>query len=74
MTIARLEYYVEFGFVDSFKDACRHFIRQYAENAKVTDPMLRLADQLTPKIHLVTNVEYQTMRKGHQILCLAACA
>lgn len=64
MTIARLEYYVEFGSVDSFKDACRHFIRQYAENSKVTDPMLRLAGQLTPKIHLVTNVEYQTMRKG----------
>lgn len=64
MTIARLEYYAEFGSVDSFKTACRHFIKQYAENSRVTDPMLRLADQLTPKIHLVTNVEYQTMRKG----------
>ena len=30
----------------------------------MTDVMIRLAGQLTPPVHLITNVEYQTMRKG----------
>lgn len=64
MTIARLEYYLEFGNSEVFKKTCRSYIAQYDETRKVTDAMMTFADSLTPKVHLITNVEYQTMRKG----------
>lgn len=64
LTMARLEYYLEYGSNAAEKSACRHALRQYEESGQVTDAMLRLADRLTPKVHLVVNVEYQTMRKG----------
>ena len=64
MTVARLEFYLEYGSDDFQKRRCRKQIALYNESGKVTDAMIALADKLTPKIHLVTNVEYQTMRKG----------
>lgn len=64
MTIARLLFYLEYGTSEMAKALCKHQIAQYNQTSKVTDAMIELADQLTPKIHLVTNVEYQTMRKG----------
>lgn len=70
MTIARLEYYVEFGENELSKRRCREYIAQYSESGKVTDQMMAYADLLTPKIHLVLNVEYQTMRKGTKSYCL----
>lgn len=70
MTIARLEYYLEYGFQEIYKDQCRYFIKQYEMSHKVTASMVALADQLTPKVHLITNVEYQTMRKGTKSYCL----
>lgn len=64
VTIARLEFYIEYGTDPFSKDRCRKQVTQYDASGKVTDQMIALADELTPKIHLVTNVEYQTMRKG----------
>lgn len=64
MTVARLEYYIEHGASEMAKSLCRKQVAQYDQTSKVTDAMIGLADRLTPKVHLVTNVEYQTMRKG----------
>lgn len=64
VTIARLDFYVQYGTSEVMKDRCRFYMDQYNESGKVTDAMIQLADCLTPKIHLVLNVEYQTMRKG----------
>ncbi len=74
MTIARLEYYIEFGEREDFKRSCRAYIQQYDKSRNVTDAMIAFADFLTPKIHLVTNVEYQTMRKGTKSYCLLPVA
>lgn len=70
MTIARLEFYLEYGQDEAFKNTCRTYIKQYDLTRKITDAMISFADFLTPKIHLVTNVEYQTMRKGTKSYCL----
>ena len=64
MTIARLLFYIEYGQSEPMKESCRRFAEQYEKSGKVTDVMIRLAGQLTPPVHLITNVEYQTMRKG----------
>lgn len=64
MTISRMQFYLEYGSDAAFKKSCRIYINQYEESHKVTDAMIAFADSITPKIHLVTNVEYQTMRKG----------
>lgn len=70
MTVARLEYYLEYGSQEFYKQRCRHYIKQYQESHDVTDQMITLANTLTPQIHLIVNVEYQTMRKGTKSYCL----
>ena len=58
---ARLEYYLEFGKNEHYKDTIRHIL-----NGDITytiDEIKRLADIFTPKINLITNVEFQVMRK-----------
>lgn len=70
MTIARMQFYLDYGSDPAFKASCHAYIEQYDESGKVTDPMLAFVDAITPKIHLVTNVEYQTMRKGTKSYCL----
>ena len=70
ITIARLEFYQEYGADQHAKEQCADAIRQYTESGRVTDGMLQLADTLTPKINLIINVEYQTMRKGTKSYCL----
>lgn len=70
ITIARLEFYQEYGADQHAKEQCADAIRQYSESGRVTDGMLQLADTLTPKINLIINVEYQTMRKGTKSYCL----
>lgn len=64
ITIARMEFYQEYGSSELIKDRCKQFIAEYDNSGKVTDQMLRFVDMITPKIHLIVNVEYQTMRKG----------
>lgn len=70
ITIARLEFYIEYGTDAQLKAQCSEAVRQYNESGKATDNMLRLADLLTPKINLVINVEYQTMRRSTKSYCL----
>ena len=58
---ARLKYYSEYGSDPKFREQCRDVVE-----GKVTmspDTLHKLADTLTPKINLIMNVEYQTMRK-----------
>lgn len=74
MTIARMLFYLEFGSDSAFKKSCTAYIHQYDASNKVTDAMLDFADFITPKIHLITNVEYQTMRKGTKSYCLLPVA
>jgi hypothetical protein len=64
VTIARLQFYLEHGTNDFLKEICSKYIAEYNLSNQVTDNMIQLADQLTPKIHLVMNVEFQTMRKS----------
>lgn len=64
VTIARLDFYRIHGLDVASRGRCVKMIEQYNMSGKVTDNMIALADHLTPKVHLVTNVEYQTMRKG----------
>lgn len=64
MTIARLQFYLEHGTSAPMRKRCTELIAQYDQSGRVTDVMLELADRLTPKVHLIVNVEYQTMRKG----------
>ena len=58
---ARLEFYREHG-TDPEKLARVAGILDGKENI-AEDALIRLADELTPKINLVVNVEYQTMRR-----------
>lgn len=58
---ARLEFYKEHG-----RDPERVAYVSKILNGELTieeDALIRLADELTPKINLVVNVEYQTMRR-----------
>jgi len=64
MDIARLEYYAEFGSNERYKDLCIEYIRKNEFRLNVTDQIRDLANFLTPKINLIMNVEYQTMRKA----------
>lgn len=64
MTIARLEFYAAYGANEFYRSLCRTHVNACSENIHVTDDMLRLADQLTPKNNLVVNLEFQTMRKS----------
>ena len=64
VTIARLEYYVEHGKNEQYRQQCKHFILQYEQSGKVTDIMNALADKLTPPVTIIVNVEFQLMRKA----------
>lgn len=58
---ARLEYYLEHGSDDSLKHKCSAIIDDvYLLDH---DDLVKFADSLTPKVTLILNVEYQTMRK-----------
>jgi hypothetical protein len=58
---ARLEFYREHGADPQMLEYVRKILDgdiQIEENA-----LIKLADELTPKLHYVVNVEYQTMRR-----------
>ena len=58
---ARLKYYSEYGSDPGLREQCRDVVEG---NVTMSPDMLhKLADALTPKINLIMNVEYQTMRK-----------
>lgn len=59
--VARLKYYSEYGSDQELRKQCRDVVE---EKVTMSSDMLHtVADTLTPKINLVMNVEYQTMRK-----------
>lgn len=58
---ARIAYYSEYGRDKQMVDRCRKIINGDLKLSE--DSLLKLADQLTPRVNLIMNVEYQTMRK-----------
>lgn len=63
-TIARLKFYVAHGSDPARISECKEAILLYDLSRKVTDNMMQLADQLTPPVNPVLNVEFQLMRKA----------
>lgn len=64
----RLAYYVEYGRDEKMVEYCQMVLSKQIELSP--DKLRELADKLTPKINLVMNVEYQTMRKHSKNYCL----
>lgn len=64
MDIARLKFYSEYGTCESTKKHCLELVEKNEFQLNVTDYIRQLANELTPKINLVMNVEFQTMRKA----------
>ncbi len=61
LDLARITYYSEYGRDKQLLDKCQNIIS--GETKLSADAMKAFADQLTPPINLVMNVEFQTMRK-----------
>lgn len=59
--LGRLAYYREFGRDAAMIKKCDRILTKQEEIS--SDKLRELADYLTPKINLIVNVEYQTMRK-----------
>lgn len=59
---ARIKYYLEYGSDAAYKSQCKEIL----DGTRTISPnsLNKLADKLTPKVTLVTNVEFQTMRKS----------
>lgn len=64
LTIARLKWYLENGSNETYKDKARYIIEQYELYSLVGDDVRTFADRITPKVNMIINVEFQTMRKG----------
>ena len=65
---ARLEFYQEFGSDSNYKKTISDILENRVTYTR--DEVKKLADHLTPKINLVTNVEFQVMRKHSKSYCL----
>lgn len=65
--VARLEYYLEHGTDDYYKLCCQEILEKETYDY---DAVRKLADLLTPKLNLVMNIEYQTMRRHSKTYCL----
>jgi len=71
LNLARLNFYLEHGTDPELKHTCRRLLTGVLTMEE--DSLQRLADELTPKVNLIINVEYQTMRrhsKSYQLLPL----
>lgn len=64
ITVARLKFYQEHGEDENRKNECQEQIEVFETGSKVTDIMLQLADELTPPLNLIYNIEFQLMRKA----------
>lgn len=60
LDVARLEFYLEFGKDQNFKDKINHIIKQ---DTLDYDLIIKLADVLTPKVTIIMNIEIETKRK-----------
>ena len=66
---ARLEFYLQHGTDETQLSYVRSILE--SNTGVDEDTLIKLADQLTPKLHYVVNVEYQTMRrhsKSYQLI------
>lgn len=61
MTKARLQFYLEYGQNESVKKDIRAILDEVVKPADTT--VKKFADQLTPKVTVITNVEFQVMRR-----------
>lgn len=59
---ARLEFYAEYGRDPEMVERCRAIVD--GKETISQECLFRLADQLTPKLNTVINVEYQVMRRA----------
>lgn len=60
LDVARLKFYVEFGSNEYYKNECSELLNKTYYDY---DAIEKLANQLTPKVTKIINVEYQTMRR-----------
>ncbi len=60
LELARLKFYIEYGYHSNIKARCREFLDQDCPNM---DNLIEFADQICPRVHKVMNIEFQTMRK-----------
>ena len=58
---ARLQFYLEHGKEPIYLEECRKLLSEEKKTSR--DLVKALADRLTPKVNLIMNIEYQTMRK-----------
>lgn len=63
-TVARLRFYMEHGADPLGLALCKEQIDVYETGGKVTDRMMDVADELTPPLNLIYNIEFQLMRKA----------
>ncbi len=71
MNLARCAFYLEYGQDEEKKKICSALLS--GSQTMEEDTLQRFADELTPKVNLVMNVEYQTMRrhsKSYQLVPL----
>ena len=59
--MARLAFYAEYGTDEVYKSECAAIVS--GQESHGDDYIAKLADKLTPRVTLITNVEFQTMRK-----------
>lgn len=63
----RLQFYIEFGDDENVKKVCRDLCDSDTVDYAA---MKKLADQLTPTVTLVMNIEFQTSRKSTKSYCI----
>ena len=56
VTIARLNFYMQHGTNNLYREECKKLIKQHEESGSYTDAMIALADQLTPPVNMIINV------------------
>ena len=61
LDLGRLQFYAEYGRDKRYVEKCKRILSE--EETMSPDALHALADQLTPAVNLVMNVEYQVMRK-----------
>lgn len=65
LDVARLEFYLEFGNDDSYKDEINQLLNKPSRDY---ESIIELADLLTPNVTKILNVEFETKRKFYSTL------
>lgn len=68
LNMARASYYLEYGSNQRIKDSCRQLLS--GDLTMEEDSLQHFVDSITPKVNLIMNVEYQTMRRHSKSYCL----